>query len=81
MVKFFAPWCIHCQNLEEIWDQFSTIISSTYNDMQSSTVIASIDCSENKKLCRAMEIKGLPTIKYIKADESVRVCLLLLFYF
>lgn len=59
-VKFYAPWCGHCQKLSPVWDQLAEKIHSVPNSIK----IAKVDCtaSENKKLCIEQEVEGYPTL-------------------
>uniref|UniRef100_A0A1I8PHM3 Thioredoxin domain-containing protein n=1 Tax=Stomoxys calcitrans TaxID=35570 RepID=A0A1I8PHM3_STOCA len=59
-VKFYAPWCGHCQKLSPVWDQLAEKMHSVANPIK----IAKVDCtaSENKKLCIEQEVEGYPTL-------------------
>uniref|UniRef100_A0A1I8NGE4 Thioredoxin domain-containing protein n=1 Tax=Musca domestica TaxID=7370 RepID=A0A1I8NGE4_MUSDO len=59
-VKFYAPWCGHCQNLSPVWDQLAEKMHSVANPIK----IAKVDCTapENKKLCIEQEVEGYPTL-------------------
>eukprot|EP00057_Strongylocentrotus_purpuratus_P001737 XP_001201177.1 PREDICTED: thioredoxin domain-containing protein 5 [Strongylocentrotus purpuratus] len=66
-VKFFAPWCGHCQRLAPIWSQ----LSEKYNKPEDSTVtIAKVDCTEETKLCSEHGVTGYPTLKLYKKDKE-----------
>uniref|UniRef100_A0A1L8EID4 Putative thioredoxin/protein disulfide isomerase n=1 Tax=Haematobia irritans TaxID=7368 RepID=A0A1L8EID4_HAEIR len=66
-VKFYAPWCGHCQKLSPVWDQLAEKMHSVSNPIK----IAKVDCtaSENKKLCIDQEVEGYPTLFAYKNGE------------
>lgn len=53
-VKFYAPWCGHCKKLAPEWAKLE------HNEV----VIAEVDCTENKKLCTDVGVRGYPTLKH-----------------
>ena len=65
-VKFYAPWCPHCQRLEPIWDAF-------YHKNKSKINVASVDCTSSygSLVCKEYEVKGYPTLLYFPAGGSV----------
>lgn len=64
-VKFFAPWCGHCQKLAPTWDTLATSVS------QETATIAKVDCTQHRTLCNEFEVKGYPTLLWIKDGKSV----------
>ena len=65
MVKFFAPWCPHCQHMVEDWEEL-------HKRNQSELNVGSVDCTTPKgdKLCKAYHISGFPTIVYMPIGVS-----------
>jgi len=65
-VKFYAPWCPHCQALAPIWDQFS--------DEHPEVNVGAVDCTAeaSKSLCIDYNISGYPTLLYFPpvADDA-----------
>jgi len=65
-VKFYAPWCPHCQALAPVWDQFS--------DEHPEVNVGAVDCTDNssKYLCVDYMISGYPTLLYFPpvADDA-----------
>jgi len=65
-VKFYAPWCGHCQKLAPKWDVLATQYSLR-NDVN----IAKIDCTndETKSICTSEKVRGYPTLILYKNGE------------
>lgn len=64
-VKFYAPWCGHCQHLAPDWNELGA-------EMEGADVkIAAIDCTDeesgNNRLCTDLGIEGFPTLKLVDA--------------
>lgn len=59
-IKFYAPWCGHCQKLQPTWEQLATESDSS----ESSIVVAKVDCTspENKQICIDQQVEGYPTL-------------------
>lgn len=66
-VKFYAPWCGHCQKLSPVWDQLAEKIHKSHKDIK----IAKVDCTsaDNKKLCVDQQVEGYPTLFAYKNGE------------
>ena len=67
-VKFFAPWCGHCQKLGPVWES----LAGTFRDDQV-VKIAKLDCTENKSVCQKYEVAGYPTLVYFRDGEVLEV--------
>jgi len=61
-VKFYAPWCGHCKRLAPIWDELATKTNNQFN-------VARVDCTVEKSVCSAFNIRGYPTLKLIKDGQ------------
>eukprot|EP00466_Bigelowiella_natans_P007854 jgi/Bigna1/71452/fgenesh1_pg.15_\ len=61
LVNFYSPWCPHCVNFAPKWKQMAVQCATT-----DGIRIGAIDCVQNKKVCRAQQIKGFPTVKEFK---------------
>jgi thioredoxin-like negative regulator of GroEL len=68
-VKFFAPWCSHCAELQPEWEQLAVEFQN--HDV---TLVASVDCSahhhQTSSLCDDFNIQGLPTLLYGDASQG-----------
>jgi len=58
-VKYYAPWCGHCKNLEPVWHQLGDLFE------QSQVYIAKIDATANYV---AAPIQGYPTLIWYNAN-------------
>lgn len=54
-VKFYAPWCGHCQRLAPDWEVLA-------ENLQGKVNVAEVDCTENQLTCNRFEIAGYPTL-------------------
>ncbi|XP_043489531.1 thioredoxin domain-containing protein 5 homolog [Polistes fuscatus] len=65
-VKFYAPWCGHCQKLAPTWEELA---NSLRND--DSVSISKVDCTLHRSVCEEFEIKGYPTLLWIEDGKKV----------
>ncbi|KAK2578309.1 hypothetical protein KPH14_002584 [Odynerus spinipes] len=65
-VKFYAPWCGHCQKLAPTWEELA---NSLRND--DSVSISKVDCTLYRSVCEQFEIKGYPTLLWIEDGKKV----------
>ena len=63
-VKFYAPWCHHCQALAPTWLQMS-------KELQGKLNVGEVNCEYEVRLCKDVRIKGYPTIYYFRGGERV----------
>lgn len=63
-VKFYAPWCHHCQALAPSWLQMS-------KELQGKLNVGEVNCELEVRLCKDVRIKGYPTIHYFRGGERV----------
>jgi protein disulfide-isomerase-like protein len=65
-IKFYAPWCGHCQDLAPEWEKFA----AEWVD-HPQLLVAEVDCTKDEKWCQTeMNIEGFPTLLY--GDPSNR---------
>lgn len=62
LVEFFAPWCGHCKKLAPTWEELAKSAKGKFN-------VAKVDCTVEKASCSRFEIKGFPTVKFVKGGK------------
>jgi len=65
-IKFYAPWCGHCQKLAPAWAE----LAKSFED-NPKVKIAKLDCTQAQSVCQAGEIRGYPTLQYIRNGKLV----------
>lgn len=60
-VKFFAPWCGHCQRLAPHWEQLADDLHADQETFE--FVLASVDCTKDPDVCTRFGIAGYPALK------------------
>jgi len=65
-IKFFAPWCGHCQQLAPIWEQTARLIHREHPEIQ----LVGLDCTKYADICKKFGVRGFPTIKYVRPSLS-----------
>ncbi|KAH0945787.1 hypothetical protein HN011_000786 [Eciton burchellii] len=65
-VKFYAPWCGHCQKLAPTWDELANSLRN--DDIVS---ISKIDCTRHRSICGQFDIKGYPTLLWIEDGKKI----------
>ncbi|KAK9370808.1 thioredoxin-like protein [Lipomyces kononenkoae] len=63
-IKFYVPWCGHCQALEPAWLELA-------RQMQGKLNIAEVNCDEESRLCKDARLRGYPSLMYFVGTERV----------
>lgn len=63
-VKFYAPWCHHCQAMAPNWAEMAKEMQGTLN-------VGEVNCDIEKRLCKDARVKGYPTILFFRGGERV----------
>ncbi|ORY65555.1 thioredoxin-like protein [Pseudomassariella vexata] len=63
-IKFYAPWCHHCQAMSANWQQLAKEMKGRLN-------IGEVNCDAESRLCKDVRIRGYPTIHFFKGGERV----------
>jgi len=64
-VKFYAPWCTHCQRMAPIWEKLADQAVSREWPVK----IAEVDCTSSGDICDKAKIKGFPTLVLISEGK------------
>eukprot|EP00928_Gymnodinium_smaydae_P071866 TRINITY_DN55347_c0_g1_i1.p1 TRINITY_DN55347_c0_g1~~TRINITY_DN55347_c0_g1_i1.p1 ORF type:complete len:255 (-),score=47.91 TRINITY_DN55347_c0_g1_i1:75-752(-) len=60
-IKFYAPWCTHCQRMKPVWEKLAAhAISSSWP-----VKIAEVDCTTSKDVCERASVKAFPMLALI----------------
>lgn len=63
IVKFYVPWCGHCQRLAPIFEEASQNVSGNI-------AFGQVDCTVEISLQNYYELKGFPTIIFFREGEK-----------
>jgi protein disulfide-isomerase len=63
-IKFYAPWCGHCQAMAPNWVQLS-------KEMEGRLNIGEVNCDAEPRLCKDVKLRGYPTILFFQGGERV----------
>lgn len=63
-VKFYAPWCHHCQALAPSWAQMG-------KEMQGKLNVGEVNCDKEARLCKDVRVRAYPTIHFFRGGERV----------
>jgi protein disulfide-isomerase len=63
-IKFYAPWCHHCQAMAPNWQQLA-------KEMQGKMNIGEVNCDAESRLCKDVRLRGYPTILFFRGGERV----------
>merc|ERR1719342_840415 len=65
-IKFYAPWCGHCQKLAPTWDELAKKFES-----EEKVKVAKLDCTQAQSVCQENEVRGYPTLAYFRNGKKV----------
>jgi len=65
-VKFYAPWCGHCQKLAPVWDELAKVF-----EKDEQVKVAKVDCTKHQSVCQEQEVRGYPTLAYFSSGKKV----------
>ncbi|KAL2061957.1 hypothetical protein VTL71DRAFT_7335 [Oculimacula yallundae] len=63
-IKFYAPWCHHCQAMAPNWIQLA-------KEMKGKLNIGEVNCDAESRLCKEVRLRGYPTILFFRGGERV----------
>lgn len=63
-IKFYAPWCQHCQMLAPVWKEMGKEMLAKLN-------VGEVNCDIEKRLCKDMSVGSFPTMMFFRGGERV----------
>ncbi|PLN79726.1 thioredoxin-domain-containing protein [Aspergillus taichungensis] len=63
-IKFYAPWCGHCQALAPNWNQMAKEMQDTLN-------VGEVNCDVESRLCKDAHVSAFPTMYFFRGGERV----------
>jgi protein disulfide-isomerase len=63
-IKFYAPWCGHCQAMAPNWVQLA-------KEMKGKLNVGEVNCDVESRLCKDVHLRGYPTILFFRGGERV----------
>lgn len=63
-IKFYAPWCPHCQHLGPIWSQMA-------KEMEGKLNVGEVNCEATPRLCKDARVSAYPTMYFFRGGERV----------
>ncbi|KFA67717.1 hypothetical protein S40285_00964 [Stachybotrys chlorohalonatus IBT 40285] len=61
-IKFYAPWCPHCQAMGPTWEQLA-------KNMRGKLNIGEVNCDKESRLCKDVHARSYPTLLFFKGGE------------
>ena len=63
-IKFYVPWCSHCQHLAPTWRQMA-------KEMEGKLNVGEVNCEASPRLCKDARVSAYPTIYFFRGGERV----------
>lgn len=63
-IKFYAPWCHHCQAMAPNWQSMA-------RQMQGRLNVGEVNCDVEKRLCKDAKVRGFPTLLFFQGGERI----------
>ncbi|KAJ5273104.1 hypothetical protein N7478_008229 [Penicillium angulare] len=63
-IKFYAPWCPHCQAMAPNWQQMGKEMKDTLN-------VGEVNCDREPRLCSDARVEAFPTIYFFRGGQRV----------
>ncbi|KAH9891451.1 thioredoxin-like protein [Xylariomycetidae sp. FL2044] len=63
-IKFYAPWCHHCQAMASNWQQMA-------KEMKGKLNVGEVNCDAESRLCKDVRVRGYPSISFFRGGERV----------
>ncbi len=63
-IKFYVPWCGHCQRLAPSWAEMA-------RELEGKLDIGEVNCETEKSLCRDFGVRAFPSLKYVRGPDRI----------
>ncbi|KAI2787585.1 hypothetical protein POX_f07957 [Penicillium oxalicum] len=63
-IKFYAPWCGHCQAMAPSWRQMAKEMKDTLN-------VGEVNCEVETRLCADARVNAFPTLYFFRGGQRV----------
>ncbi|KAI5279566.1 hypothetical protein KEM54_004118 [Ascosphaera aggregata] len=63
-IKFYAPWCPHCQAMGPSWHHMAKAMKGKLN-------VGEVNCDVERMLCKDAKINSYPTFYFFRGGEKV----------
>lgn len=63
-IKFYAPWCPHCQAMAPNWKEMAKEMKDTLN-------VGEVNCDVEARLCADARVNAFPTIYFFRGGQRV----------
>jgi protein disulfide-isomerase len=63
-VKFYAPWCHHCQAMAPNWQGMARQMEGKLN-------VGEVNCEVETRLCKDVKVRSFPTLLYFRGGERI----------
>jgi thioredoxin domain-containing protein 10 len=67
LIKFYAPWCYHCQQLEPTYNNVAERVYQRHDNL----IVGRVDCTKTSRTCERFGVNSFPTIKFISKTSQV----------
>lgn len=63
-IKFYAPWCPHCQRMAPSWKGMA-------REMKGKLNIGEVNCDDEAKLCKDMGVRAYPQLSLFRGPDKL----------
>ena len=63
-IKFYAPWCPHCQKMAPNWAEMAKEMKGILN-------VGEVNCDIESRLCKDVHARSYPTILFFRGGERI----------
>jgi thioredoxin domain-containing protein 10 len=67
LIKFYAPWCHHCKQLEPVYMQ----VAQRLHNEEVGVHVARVDCTRFVSMATHFSVKGFPTLLFVRGSKQV----------